>query len=126
MPRVSCRSRALPLATPSKRSTRTTSPSDRWPAKSASVPPICPAPMSAIFFRADIATPFLVVRALRRSRHVLHDLGPELRALDLDRVGHSLGLHEPGEVIGDAVAGDGAVHALQDQVGRLGPAHVPE
>src|SRR3954452_5584936 len=42
----------LPCGTPSAMSKRITSPSSFRPARWASVPPICPAPMSAIFFRA--------------------------------------------------------------------------
>ena len=34
--------------------------------------------------------------------------------------------HQAGEVVGDGLGGDRAVHALDDQVGRLGPAQVPE
>src|SRR5271168_1740480 len=43
---------------PSATSTRTTSPSSFCPAISASVPPICPAPTRAIFFRAIWESPF--------------------------------------------------------------------
>src|SRR3712207_4557553 len=42
----------LPCGTPSAMSNRTTSPSSFSPTRWASVPPICPAPTSAIFFRA--------------------------------------------------------------------------
>src|SRR3954451_16502339 len=45
-------SRLLPCGTPSAMSKRITSPSSFRPARWASAPPICPAPMSAIFFRA--------------------------------------------------------------------------
>src|SRR5437016_4538218 len=52
-------SSALPLAMPSASgmSNRTMSPNSFWPASSASVPPICPAPISAIFLRAMRKTP---------------------------------------------------------------------
>src|SRR4051812_49645544 len=52
-------SSALPLAVPSAAGTsnRTMSPSSFWPASSARVPPICPAPISAIFLRAMRKTP---------------------------------------------------------------------
>src|SRR5215218_10920576 len=61
-------SSALPLATPSRSgmSNRTTSPSCFWPASSARVPPICPAPISAIFLRAMPKTPDFL-RAARGS-----------------------------------------------------------
>src|ERR1700758_3798463 len=45
-------SSALPCGTPSTTSTRTMSPSSLSPARSAKVPPICPAPISAILLRA--------------------------------------------------------------------------
>src|SRR5271168_380966 len=45
-------SSALPCGTPSTTSTRRTSPSSLRPARSARVPPICPAPISAILLRA--------------------------------------------------------------------------
>src|ERR1700730_11126075 len=45
-------SSALPCGTPSTTSTRRMSPSSFSPARSASVPPICPAPISAILLRA--------------------------------------------------------------------------
>src|SRR6202011_1900404 len=51
-------SSALPCGTPSTTSTRRMSPSSFSPARSASVPPICPAPISAILLRA-MPIPFL-------------------------------------------------------------------
>src|SRR3954451_25375836 len=42
----------LPCGTPSAMSKRTTSPSSFRPTRWASVPPICPAPISAILLRA--------------------------------------------------------------------------
>ena len=45
----------------------------------------------------------------------------ELAALHLLR-----SFHQAGEVVGDGLVADGAVHALDDQVGRLGPAQVAE
>ena len=45
-------SNALPCGTPSTMSNSTTSPSSLRPMSSASVPPICPAPIRAIFLRA--------------------------------------------------------------------------
>ncbi|MCK7526755.1 MAG: hypothetical protein MZV64_58740 [Ignavibacteriales bacterium] len=35
-------------------------------------------------------------------------------------------VHQAGEVVGDGLRGDGAFHALDDQVGGFGPAHVAE
>jgi hypothetical protein len=34
--------------------------------------------------------------------------------------------HEPVEVVGDGFGGDGALDALDDEVGGFGPAHVAE
>ena len=51
------RSSALPCGTPSTMSNRTTSPSSFSAARCASVPPICPAPMRAIFLRAMSPNP---------------------------------------------------------------------
>jgi CspA family cold shock protein len=34
--------------------------------------------------------------------------------------------HQAGEVVGDLLAGDGAFHRRDDQVGRFGPAHVAQ
>ena len=50
--RTSARSSALPCGTPSTMSNSTTSPSSLSAARWASVPPIWPAPINAIFFRA--------------------------------------------------------------------------
>src|SRR5690349_10749239 len=54
-------SSALPLAVPSAcgMSNSTMSPRSFWPASRARVPPICPAPISAIFLRAMRKSPFL-------------------------------------------------------------------
>src|SRR6266542_4184509 len=117
MPRVCCRSSALTFATHYMMPTRTTSPRFRWPHSSAIVPPICPAPMSAIFLREAMSfSPF--ERGASRL-HVLDDLVAELGALHLCRVGDALLLHEPREVVGDPVRGDGAVHPLDDEVRGL-------
>src|SRR5215208_2011331 len=103
-------------------STRTTSPSSFCPARSAIVPPIWPAPMSAIFLRAMWCSPSVKKREL----HVLDDLVPELRALHLDDVGDSFLLHQTREVVRDAVRADGPVHALDDEIRGLDPAEVPQ
>src|ERR1700761_9387350 len=61
-------SSALPCGTPSTTSTRRTSPSSLSPARSARVPPICPAPISAILLRA-MPMPFVCgARASARFR----------------------------------------------------------
>ena len=59
------RSSALPLATPPNTSNSTTSPRFFCAAKSASVPPIWPAPIIASFFLAMLHLVFVVVRAAR-------------------------------------------------------------
>src|SRR6476646_11196609 len=51
------RSRALPCGTPSPTSNSTTSPRSLMPARWASVPPIWPAPISAIRLRAMVPSP---------------------------------------------------------------------
>jgi hypothetical protein len=56
---------------PSAMSNRTMSPSSRMAAKWASVPPIIPAPMSAILFRAMKALSSAVAGAPRTGRHDL-------------------------------------------------------
>src|SRR5882724_2384550 len=53
--------------------------------------------------------------------HVRDDVVTELRALDLGGT-----IHLAGEVVGDAFAAGGAVQAIDDGVGRFGPAHVAE
>src|SRR5437773_397280 len=53
--------------------------------------------------------------------HLLDHRSRELAALDF------LGaFHEPCEVVGHGSCADGAVHALDDEVGGFGPAHVAE
>ena len=49
------------------------------------------------------------------------DGGGELRALDLGGA-----LHEPGEVVGDDIVGDGGLQGPHDVVGGLGPPEVLE
>ena len=58
--------------------------------------------------------------------HVLDDRIPKLRALQLLHRGIPLGLHQPLEVVRHRLGPDRAVHALDDQVGGLGPAHVAQ
>src|SRR5262252_4500294 len=109
------RSRALPLAKFSlaAMSNNTTSPSCLAQRRFASSPPMFPAPMSAIFFRVAMAKSPLF--------HVLDDGVAELAAF------HFFGaLHEPRKVVGHRLVADGAVHALDHEVGRLAPAHVPQ
>src|SRR5690349_8198689 len=50
----------------------------------------------------------------------------KLRALHLFHALLALRRHQAREVVGDRLRGDGAVHALDDQVGDLVPAQVPE
>jgi hypothetical protein len=52
---------------------------------------------------------------------VLDDLVRELAALHFGGA-----VHQAGEVVGDALAGDGLVHAGDDRVGGFGPAHVAQ
>src|SRR5262249_54291492 len=53
--------------------------------------------------------------------HVADDGVPEFRGLQLGRA-----VHEAREVVGDAFGGDGAVHALHDELRRLDPSEVPQ
>src|SRR5262245_4166868 len=69
---------------------------------------------------ASCARP-IAITASPVASHVRDDLVAELAALDLARA-----LHQAGEVVGDVLARDGPVHALDDQVGGLGPAHVAQ
>src|SRR5215471_1743869 len=110
------RSRALPLAKFSLAgmSNNTTSPSCLAQRRFASSPPMFPAPMSAIFFR-------VMAMALAPLRHILNDGVTELAAFDFFG-----SLHEPRKIVGHRLGADGAVHALDHEVGRLAPAHVPQ
>ena len=59
--------------------------------------------------------------AWRHFSHVLDNGAAEFAALDF------LGtLHETREIVSDRFRGDRPVHALDDQVGRFRPTHVPE
>ena len=53
--------------------------------------------------------------------HVLNDVFAKLGALDFRRA-----FHLAGEIVGDALAGDRAVQAFDDQIRRFDPAHVAE
>ena len=57
----------------------------------------------------------------RKESHVGDHVVTEGRALDLGRT-----LHEAGEVVGDLLGTDGAIEALEDEVGRLDPTEVAE
>jgi hypothetical protein len=54
-----------------------------------------------------------------------HCIG-EFAALDLLDGRVAFGLHQALEIVRDGFGLDGAVHALDDEVGGLGPAHVAE
>src|SRR5580765_1590715 len=58
---------------------------------------------------------------VRLSAHLFDDDVAELGSADLRGP-----FHQAREVVGDGPGGDGAVDAFDDQVGCLGPAHVPE
>src|SRR5215470_2869992 len=81
-------SSAFPCGTPSTTSTSVTSPSSLSPARSARVPPICPAPISAILLRA-MRTPFRV-RAGAGARPRA-DLGLQMLVEERHRVQPQLG-----------------------------------
>src|ERR1700730_16943011 len=116
----------------------TTSASCRSAIPRATVAPTFPAPPTTVTLR------FIGYSALRRSTqnsqkpqnrvalrvqrvlrctssHVLNHCVPELGGADFGRI-----VHQAGEVVGDPFGGDGPVHALYHQVGRLGPAEMPE
>ena len=69
--------------------------------------------------KATVNRPPLQIRLLQL--HVGDDVVAELRALDFGRA-----FHLAGEIVGDSLGADGAVEALEDQVGGFGPAHVTE
>src|SRR5688572_29502267 len=76
----------------------------------AAVAPTLPAPPTTVTFRFIAGS----------SSHVLDNRVAEFRGLQLRRA-----VHEPREVVGHAFGGNGTVHALDDQIGGLGPPHVP-
>jgi hypothetical protein len=53
--------------------------------------------------------------------HLLYHCVAELGALHFLRA-----FHQAGEVVGDGLGVDGAVHAFDDEVGGFGPAHVAQ
>src|SRR5262245_30645877 len=75
------RSSALPCGIPSMTSKSTTSPRPFSAQRCASVPPIMPAPMSAIFFRGMWLLKSKTVPGCKPSR-----LEPQARETDIDRV----------------------------------------
>src|SRR5262245_21505841 len=133
----------LPCGRPSTTSKMVTSPSSRYAASWARTPPMFPPPINEILLRAMVGgIPLLSALALRRARlrlllrrglassllrrrrlllrgglHVGDDRIAELRALQQLRA-----LHQPVEVVGDALRGDRARDALLDQVRGLVPA----
>src|SRR5581483_8917463 len=112
-------SSALPLIMPSAAamSYSITSPRDFCTASSARLPPICPPPTRPIFrFLIMMSSPL----------HVLDDGLAELAALQLLNGARAFLLHEPREVVGHGLRGDGAVHSLDDLVGRFVPLHVAQ
>ena len=63
----------------------------------------------------------VIVRQILRRSHLLNHRIPKLAAL------HFLGaFHLSGEVLGDVLGVDGAVHALEDAVGGFDPAEVAQ
>src|SRR4026209_2231667 len=106
-------SSAFPCGMPSTTSNSATSPRPFSAHRCASVPPIIPAPMSAIFLRAMGASQTEIRRRVQpRGLHVIDDGLPELGAL------HELrALHEAVEVVGHGLRADRALHAADDRVG---------
>src|SRR5262245_39392751 len=117
----STRSSAFPCGMPSMTSKSATSPSPFSAQRCASVPPIIPAPMSAIFFRAMGASQTENRRGTQPRLHFADDRLPELGALHERRA-----LHETMEVVRDRLGRDRALHAADDRVRGLGPAEVTE
>src|SRR6201995_2898383 len=79
-------SSALPCGTPSTTSTRRTSPSSLSPARRARVPPICPAPISAILLRA-MPIPFVCGAGVLSSAKLLFQMLVEERNGILPQLG---------------------------------------
>src|ERR1700676_3683234 len=104
-------SSATPAAFWSAMSTITTSASSLSAIQRATVDPTFPAPPTTATFRY-IAAPRL---------HVPDHCVGELGRLQFLRAGH-----QSRKVVGDLLGGNGAVHALHDEVGGLGPAEMPE
>ena len=50
-----------------------------------------------------------------------NDGGTKLAALDFGGP-----FHEPSKIIGHPLGGDGSIHPLDDEVGCLGPTHIPK
>src|SRR5476649_660503 len=132
-------SSATPAAFLSAMSMTTTSASCFSATPRATVAPTFPAPPTTVTLRFILS--LLSRRSTRNPRnpqktsgsacsacsalyvalHVLDNGVGELRRLQFRRA-----VHLAGEVVGDALGGDRAVHALHDQIRRLAPAEVTE
>src|SRR5260221_3055674 len=104
-------SSATPFAFCSAMSMMTTSASSLSAIARATVAPTLPAPPTTVTLR------FMCLLKL----HVGDDAVAELRALDLGRP-----VHQPCEIVGHGPGRNCPVHALDHEIGRLGPAHVPQ
>lgn len=71
--------------------------------------------------KGTLARPFEVEQVVRGQSHVRDHIIPKLRALAQGRP-----LHESLEVVSDCLCTDCAVHALDDEIRGLGPAHEAE
>src|SRR3954453_20390219 len=111
-------SSATPAAFLSAMSMTTTSASCLSATPRATVAPTFPAPPTTVTFRF-LSAPLTL--GCRVALHVLDNGVGELRRLQFRGA-----FHQAGEVVGDALAGDGAVHALDDQIRGFDPAHVPQ
>src|SRR5690242_10827404 len=103
-------------------STTTTSASSLSATARATVAPTFPAPPTTVTFR------FMQLPSMPQFRnpaspqsHVADDAIAELGAFDF-----SGSLHQPREIVGDRLCRNGAVHALDDQIRGLAPAHVTQ
>src|SRR5512136_2145702 len=101
-------SRHFPWGSPSPTSYRTIAPSSRAAASWARAPPICPAPINAIFFRSMLIS----------LSHIPDQGVGKFGALEERRP-----LHQPFEVIGDPFLADGLVNRAHYQVRRVLPPH---
>src|SRR3982074_2144044 len=131
MGHASSMSSARPAAFWSAMSITTTSASCFSAMPRATVAPTLPAPPTTVTLRFirrssfyDCSLCVLCFRALPSvslSLHILDDVVPELRCLQLRRA-----VHQAREVVRHALGGDRAFHALDDQVRHFAPPKMTE
>src|SRR5574337_2232622 len=73
--------------------------------------------------RSSINTSRTTASINEASLHVIDDVLTELGALDFLHAGLAFLLHQAREVVGHLLGGDRAIHPVDDQVRRFGPAH---